>query len=300
MTDWITSIDGTDAGRRLALILALISACAHAAFGALQKGRHDPWLIRGAIDISYLSIALPVALFVVPWPTPQVWLLLIGVFFIHLAYKLLLAMAYSRGSYTAVYPVVRGTAPLVTIIFAGVVFQETFTRTQWLGVGFLSGGIFALGIYNIVKARVDRQVLVAALGFAFLTGLSVALYTTYDAYGVRAAPNPFTFIAWFFVIDGLSFPLISYSLWRRMPEPPPIIPLLVRGFWGSFIGMASFGCVMMATRLDKVGEAAVLRETSVVFAALIGWFVLKETVGPRRLAMMVAIAFGAVLVEFGG
>jgi drug/metabolite transporter (DMT)-like permease len=69
---------------------------------------------------------------------------------------------------------------------------------------------------------------------------------------------------------------------------------------GGLVAMASFGAILMATRLDKVGEAAVLRETSTIFAALIGWLFLKETVGPRRLALMALIALGAVIVEFAG
>jgi len=77
-------------------------------------------------------------------------------------------------------------------------------------------------------------------------------------------------------------------------------PLMVRGFFGGLVAFMSFGAVMLATRLDKVGEAAVLRETSTVFAALIGWLVLKETVGPRRIALMALIALGAVIVEMGG
>ena len=81
---------------------------------------------------------------------------------------------------------------------------------------------------------------------------------------------------------------------------PALPPLLLRGFVGGIIAFLSFGSIMMATRLDKVGEAAVLRETSTVFAALIGWLVLRETVGPRRIALMALIAAGAVLVELGG
>ena len=300
MTDWILAIEGSALGERVAMVLALISAFAHASFGAFQKGKYNPWLIRGAIDISYCLMVLPFALFVFPLPTPDLLPLLAGMFLIHTGYKLLMAMAYNRAAFTVVYPVVRGTSPLVTIIFAGFVFGETYAPTQWTGVAFLSGGIFALALYNLAHTELDRWVLVSALGLAVLTGMAVALYTTYDAYTVRAAANPFTVIAWFFVLDGLSFPIISWRYWRRMNEPPPVGPLLRRGAIAALFGFVSFGCVMMATRLDKVGEAAVLRETSVVFAALIGWFVLKETVGPRRLAMMVVIALGAVLVEVGG
>lgn len=300
MTEWLISIDGTPTGASVATALALVSALAHAAFGALQKGRYDPWIIRGAIDVWYVVLALPVALLLFPLPQAHIWVLLVGVFVIHLIYKLFMALAYSRAAFTVVYPVVRGTGPLATVVFAGFVFGERFTVLQWTGVACLSGGIFALAAYNYRKTAIGRGVLLAALGFAVLTGLMAALYTVYDAYGVRAVPNPFTFIAWFFVVDGLAFPIISYRLWRRMPDPYPAGPLLRRGLLAALIAFVSFGGVMLATRLDKVGEAAVLRETSVIFAALIGWFILREPVGPRRLGIILVIAAGAVIVEFGG
>ena len=85
-----------------------------------------------------------------------------------------------------------------------------------------------------------------------------------------------------------------------MQDRPAVAPLMIRGFFGGLVAFASFGSIMVATRLDKVGEAAVMRETSTVFAALIGWLVLKETVGPRRIALMALIALGAVIVEMGG
>ncbi len=282
------------------MLLALTSAVAHAVFGALQKGRYDPWLMRGAIDIFYFLIALPIALFVFPLPDAAGWLFLLGVWVIHVAYKYFMAMAYTRAAYTVVYPVVRGTGPLVTVIAAGFVFGEHFTPVQWLGVLLLSGGIFSLAGWNYRKTVVGRNVLRDALGFAFVTGIIVALYTTYDAYGVRAAPNPFTFLFWFFVVDGWTFPVIGFVRWKRMADRPAPLPLLARGLFGALIAFVSFGAVMLATRLDKVGEAAVLRETSTVFAALIGWFFLKEKVGPVRALLMAVIALGAVVVEFGG
>ncbi len=300
MSDFIVSVEGTELGTFLAMVLALTSAVAHAVFGALQKGRYDPWLMRGAIDIFYFLIALPIALFVFPLPDAGGWLFLVGVWVIHVAYKYFMAQSYVRAAYTVVYPVVRGTGPLVTVIAAGFVFGETFTATQWFGVLLLSGGIFSLAGWNLQKTKVGRNVLRDALGFAFLTGIIVAIYTVYDAYGMRSTPNPFTFLFWFFVVDGWTFPIIGYLRWRRMENPPAPGPLLARGFIGALIAFVSFGAVMLATRLDKVGEAAVLRETSTVFAALIGWLFLKETVGPVRALLMAVIALGAVVVEFGG
>ena len=177
------------------------------------------------------------------------WPIFAGAVLIHIGYKVLQAMAYSRGAYTVVYPVVRGTGPLFAVIGAWLLFGERFTPTQWLGVAVLLSGIYGLAIYNLRFYPLQRDTLRMALGLAVATGLFVALYTTYDAYGIRASADPFTFLAWFFMFDGLS-----------------ILP----------------------------------RETSTVFAALIGWLVLRETVGPRRIALMGLIAAGAVIVEFGG
>ncbi|QFT93493.1 EamA-like transporter family protein [Roseovarius sp. THAF9] len=300
MSEWIVSLEGTEAGHQLALGLALLAALLHALFGALQKGRHDPWLTRGAIDGAYALMAAPFALFVVPWPEPHMWVIFATAWLIHTLYKILQAMAYMRGAYTVVYPVVRGTGPLFTVIGAYLLFGETFNLVQWTGVAVLLAGIYGLAIYNLRTIKLDRETMPAALALAVLTGLFVALYTTYDAYGIRATADPFTFLAWFFMIDGLIFPVIAYRRWRGMKDAPEPGPLLVRGFAGGFIAFFSFGSVMMATRLDKVGEAAVLRETSTVFAALIGWLILKETVGPRRIALMALIAAGAVIVESGG
>lgn len=300
MTDWLISIEGTATGHNVALALALLAAFLHAVFGALQKGRHDPWLTRGAIDGSYCLMAAPFALFVVPWPEPHMWLLFAGAWVIHCLYKLLQAAAYSKGAYTVVYPVVRGTGPLFTVLGAYLIFDEVFNGLQWFGVAVLMAGIFGLAIYNMLFLVAERETLHVALGLAFVTGLFVAMYTTFDAYGIRATANPFTFLAWFFMIDGFLFPIIAYRRWHAMDDAPEIGPLMQRGVIGGVIAFLSFGSIMMATRLDKVGEAAILRETSTVFAAVIGWLVLKETVGPRRVALMMLIALGAVIVEFGG
>ena len=300
MNEWIYAIEGTEAGHQAALILAVMAAFLHAVFGALQKGRYDPWLSRGAIDFGYGTMAAPIALFLVPWPEPALWPLFVGVFLIHFVYKWLQALAYTKGAYTVVYPVVRGMGPLFTVVGAYFIFGEVFTPTQWMGVAVLLSGIFGLAIYNRMYLEQERDTLGIAMIFAMTTGLFVALYTTYDAYAIRVAQNPLTFLAWFFMIDGIAFPIIAARRWVGLSQRPALGPLLRRGFIGGFVAYLSFGSIMLATRLDKVGEAAVLRETSTVFAAFIGWLVLKEKVGPRRIALMTLIALGAVIVEFGG
>lgn len=298
MTDWILSIEGTEAGHRAALVLALAAAFLHALFGALQKGGHyDPWTSRTAMDVAIFAMATPVALLAVPWPPADLWWVLAGTVVIQFVYKALQGATYQRGAYTVVYPVVRGTGPLFTVLGAGLIFGERFTATQWLGVAILIAGLFGLSAYNMAKITVDRAMLGPALALAVATGLMVAVYTTWNAFGIRAVADPFTFLAWFFMLTSWDFPLVAAlrGRWRR-PEPR-----LVRlGLVGAVVAFGSFGSIMLATRLDSVGEAAILRETSTVFAALIGWLLLKETVGPRRLLLMTSIALGAVVVEFGG
>ena len=149
MSNYITEIAGTPTGSQLALFLALSAAILHAVFGALQKGRYDPWLSRGVIDLSYGIIAAPFALFLTPWPEPHMWLIFLGMVLIHIVYKLSQAMAYSLGAYTVVYPVVRGIGPLVTVVVAGFVFGESFTLKQWIGVLLLSLAILSLAVVNL-------------------------------------------------------------------------------------------------------------------------------------------------------
>lgn len=300
MSDWLVSISGTPAGAQLATVLALVSALAHAIFGALQKGRYDPWLMRGSIDTFLALFTAPVALFLVPWPNAATALILLGALVIHFFYKASVALAYERAAYTVVYPVIRGTGPLVTVIFASLVFHERFSPVQWAGMACLSGGILLLALRNLSEEQLDPRALRIGLIWALAGGALVALYTTYDAYGIRQSPDPFTFLAWFFFITALDFPVIAALRIRRTGLPPRFGALLWRGAAGAVIAWVSFGGVMLATRLDKVGEAAVLRETSTVFAALIGWFILGEKVGPRRLGLMGLIALGAVIVELGG
>ncbi len=299
MSDWLISLEGTAEGRNLALVLALVAAFLHAIFGALQKGRFDPWLTRGAIDVWLFLLAAPLALFVVPFPESHMWPIFAGAVAIHVIYKMLQAQAYTKGAYTVVYPVVRGTSPAFTVIGAGILFNEHFAPLQWLGVALLMTGILGLAGYNLRHIVVDRARLPLALGLALMTGGIVALYTTWDAFVIRAVANPFTFLFWFFLIDGIAFP-IGYLIRNKGRVPRPFLPVARLGLLGAVVAFFSFGGIMLATRLDKVGEAAVLRETSVVFAAFLGWVMLGEKVGPRRLALIALIAAGAVIVEWGG
>ncbi len=301
ITDTILAIEGTPQGKTLAMVLALVSAFLHALFSALQKNKAaDPFILRGAMDAVYGLIALPFAVFVVPWPDPWIWLLLAVSWTIHVAFKLFQGQALTVGAYSVVYPISRGTSSVVIILMAFLLFGETFNPGQWGGVVVLLLGMFGLSAVNMAAQTFDRRQLMIALGLAVMTGVAVATYTVFDAYGIRASADPFTFLMWFFVVDAWFMPLLALRRWNRLTVKPPVRPIVSRGLIGGVVAMVSFGAIMMATRLDKVGEAAILRETSAVFAALIGWALLKETIGPIRAGCMALIALGAVIVEFAG
>ena len=159
---WIYQIEGTNAGSRVALWLAILAAFLHAVFGALQKGRHDPWLSRGAIDASSGLAMLPLAILVVPIPEPELWPIFSVIFLIHFIYKLLQAFAYSKGAFTVVYPVVGETSPVLTVIGAYILFGETFSSIQWLGIVLLLMGIFGLALYNLIYLETSRETLPTA------------------------------------------------------------------------------------------------------------------------------------------
>ena len=297
MSQWIVSVEGTQTGHNLAIALALVAAVLHALVSAMQKGRYDPFTSRAAIDLFYGFGTAPLALFVVPWPEPYMWPIFAVAIAVHTGYKLFQAMAFSRTALTVVYPVVRGTGMVITVVAAGIVFGEKFSAVQWCGVAALLSGLLGLAAYNLAKEADNRSRLSFALLLAGTTGVFVAGYTTIDAYGIRATANPFTFLAWLFFLDGFFMPALAYARWRRLRFGVRISELAKLGSIGAIVAVSSFGAIMLATRVSNVGEIAVLRETSTLFAALIGWLFLKESVGSRRLALIAMIALGAVLVE---
>ncbi|WP_045391185.1 DMT family transporter [Falsirhodobacter sp. alg1] len=298
MVEWLNAIAGTPLGSHVAMGLALTSALAHACFGALQKGRHDPWVSRASIDAWIMAICLPIGLILMPWPTGGEWIILGGATIIHFMYKTFMAMAYERGAYTVVYPVVRGTGPLATLTFAALFLSEHYGPVQWLGVGVLSGCILGLARMNLRATSLNRPMLVAALSWAVMTGIMVAVYTTYDAWSIRLWENPFAFVIWLFIATSFDFPLLV-GWWRRSEGLAWMRPVMTRGMMGALFGLVSFGGVMLGTRIGKVAEVSSLRETSTLFAALIGWLVLGEKSTPARIALMGGIAAGAVLVQLG-
>ncbi len=301
MGEIFVSMAGTPQGEVLALFLALMSALAHAIFAAVNKGGVDPYLNRGAINVAYAIMAAPFALFVFPLPSEDLIPLLFLSYLLHIAYEWFQAGAFSRGSFTLVYPIARGIGPVVTAFLALFVFNETLVINQWLGLLLLSGAIFSLAFVNLGETKLDaeeKRGLLISILLAVSAGVFVALYTTIDAFGIRLAKDPFTFLTWFFFLGGFGFPIIAYQRWKTIEIKPEIQPLIVRGIFGALIAFFSFGTLMLATLIGKVSEAAAIRETSIIFATGIGVLFFHEKVDLKRMVIISLIAVGAIMIEF--
>lgn len=297
--DW-NLLASSEAARGISIVLAILSAFFHAGFGALQKSKDDPILTRAAIDIWFLIFALPFALFVFPLPTSDEWLLLLALIPIHTIYKLTLAMAYRNGDFTVIYPIARGSSPIFSGLVAGWVFSEYLNGTQWLGVLLISSMILLLAFEAARRSTSTKAELKRAIGFAIATGFTIMVYSIYDTYAIRQHQSPFTFLAWFFVLEGFSLPLISY-FWRNQLQPKTSYNHLAKmGFIAAPMGIMSFAAVFIAVRIGHVGEVIALRETSVIFAAIFGLIFLGEKVTWQRLIIIIGIGIGAVLIEVGG
>lgn len=301
MGEYFKALAGTPEGESLALILALVSAFAHAVFAALNKQGRDPYVNRGAINLAYSLMAAPFALFVFPLPEGFLIPVLAASFIFHVGYEWMQSAAFSKGAFTLVYPIARGTGPLVTALFAVVVFSEKLEASQWFGLLLLSGAIISLAGINLKQKEMDahlQSILLPSILLAIGAGVAVAFYTTVDAYGIRVTANPFTFLAWFFFLGGFGFPVIAWRRWQTLDDKPAIGKVVVRGITGALVAFFSFATLMLATRIGKVSEAAALRETSIIFATGIGVIFFKEKLSTAKLMVIGLIALGALLIEF--
>jgi drug/metabolite transporter (DMT)-like permease len=261
---------------------------------------HASWhtLVKGAAsNIATLAgmnaVALAAALLAAPWigfPAAVAWPIIIGAAFLHSGYKLSLTHAYRHGDLSQAYPVARGLTPLFAAVLAFAWLSET------PGIGQLGGiALIVAGLLTLSAERTSRRLPWPAILSAAAAGLSVALYTVIDAYGVRISENWAAFTLWLIVVDSSLFITLSrairgHQLWNDWRGDPFRIALT------GVIGIVSFGVFMWALGRAEVGAVAALRETSVLFALFNGWIVLKEPVSPPRIASAALIFLGVLTV----
>ncbi|HUL67246.1 MAG TPA: DMT family transporter [Burkholderiaceae bacterium] len=275
----------------LSIALAvLLAALLHATWNALLKSGTDPLLDTAAIVVGGGAVAIPLV-FLVPVPAPVSWPYIAASALIHIAYYLLMVNAYRRGDLSLVYPLMRGTAPMITGVLGIVALHEWPGALSWLGIALISLGVFALALRTV-----DHTPSRAAIWFALANAAVIAVYTIVDGRGARLAQNAWAYICWLFVVDALPFTLLVAYL-RRDTFLREIYARRLRGLLGGGLSAAAYAISVWAMTKAPVALVASLRETSVLFAALIGARVLREHLSPRRWAGACAIVLGALALK---
>jgi drug/metabolite transporter (DMT)-like permease len=273
-------------------LAVLFAALCHAGWNALIKVGLDPLSTTTLISVCSGLVAL-VLLPLVGMPAPAAWPWLAASVVIHLFYFAALIESYRTGDLGQVYPIARGSAPLMTAAATTFIVGEKLSLLGWSGIVVLVAGVFLLSARGGRElARIDRR----AVGFALMTALTICTYSVVDGIGARLAGNPNAYALWLFV--GIAFVMVPYALFR---DGRAVIPTMRhywrRGFAGGALQVLSYGTVLWAMTLAPIAIVATLRETSVLFGAFIAVVVLKEPLRAVRIAAALLIVCGLVLIR---
>jgi len=267
--------------------LALAAALLHATWNAALRSGADRLQFVTVMSFATTLLAVPFAL-LLPLPAAASWPYLAASAILQVVYIIFLAVAYRYGELGQVYPVIRGSVPLLVTVGGFLLAGQRLSGLALAGVGLISSGILSLAVHG---GRAGRR----SLAFAFVTATFVASYVIADALGVRRAGNPQSYTAWIWLVYGILMPL-AYGLLRRSLtfelRPRDGLKALAAGV----LSFGSYGAIVLAFALGNVGAITALRETSIVFAALIGRVFLGEALTPRRLLVCLAVVSGAVCI----
>ena len=281
----------------LAIALGLFSAVTLAFANLAVKMGSDILVGRAILSSSAAAMILPAA-FIVAQPDAATWTALAIAVPAHFFYQFCLIRAMQAGDLSLVFPVMRGLAPLLTAIGALLLLGEGLSVWGWLGlvVATASVIVFTLPPKGVGYAAHPSG---RALFWAGGTAIGVALYNVADARGVRIAPDPFTFIVWLFLVDWICVTILAVGTRRRA------LAAAVRDKWrygvaAGALSILSFGSALYAMSFVEAAKVSALRETAVLWAALMGAHVLKEGLGARRIAAAAALVAGLGLLQFAG
>lgn len=277
------------------LVIVLGTAVLHAAWNAMAKGVGDRWvasLLIGAAN-AFAGIIAAVATAVAGvFPAPESWPYLVTSAVLQTGYLVLLTWAYAHGDMSRLYPIARGTAPVVVTVVAVTVLQERLTVISWAGLVVLT---FALAVLAFGRGLPRRG---AGMGLALATGLTIGAYSLVDGIGVRHSGAPLAYIGWLFVIQGPLAVLVSLR-WGGPRLTVRVRQGWILGFAGGLISVLAYGIVVWAQSLAPLALVSALRETSVVWAVLIAFVILGERPRRREIIAVVLAAAGALALQLG-
>ncbi len=276
-------------------LIVLFGALLHASWNALIKSATDKSLDTALIHGMGVVVALPLVMFSGLPPIESLPYLIASIV-IHIAYYIALVGAYKHGDLGLTYPIMRGLAPLLVALSSGAIIGEHLPVLGWLGIAGISMGVLLVGLSRAAWTQSSHR---SAIAFALSNAVIIALYTVVDGLGVRAAVhhggNALQYVVALFLVDGLPYFFIVMSqrsgqhradAWEYMRKRWPLALL------GTLASLGSYGIALWAMTQAPVAIVAALREVSVLFAALLGAWFLKESFGIQRGAGTLLIVAG--------
>ena len=272
--------------------VVILAAFLHAVWNAMVKNEEDKYLGVSAIVFGHVPISIVVIFFTPILSFQSIPYILISAIFLS-GYEWCLLSAYRLEDYTKVYPIARGTAPIFIVVLSLLLFDVNISKIVLMGILVISFGVIILGFQNIKTFKNYSAVV-----YAFCTGLFISCYSISDGYGARASASPLNYTAWLMILNAVIFTILL----TIMKKPGVIKKVLSEGkkifFIGGTLSYVVYGTIVWAFTQASVPTVAALRETSIIFALLIGTFFLKEKFTFLKTAAVLTIFFGVILLKF--
>lgn len=276
------------------LLAVLFAAFCHASWNALVKFGNDRFF--GLIMISFFSgvLAIP-ALFWLGLPSVNAirWLMLSVIF--HIGYTYFLSQAYTHGDLGQIYPISRGSAPLITALLSVLIFNEVISLTGFIGILLIISGVI---IIAFAGRRFTLNIKGKALLYALCTAFFTACYTLSDGHGSRTSEDPIVYTLWLFLLNGIVL-MVPGIMKYRATLFQGIKQYWRTGLLGGLMQLISYGIAIWAMSQAPIVLVAAIRETSVLFAMFLSIVFLKERFNMMRVIACMVILAGVLLAKLG-
>ncbi|MEP4195498.1 MAG: DMT family transporter [Aliishimia sp.] len=273
----------------LSIILVILSAAMlHAVWNTIVKTAADQTTTLGLVAFGHvLPGAVMIAL--LPLPSAESFLYVAISTIVHFGYFYMLGRAYQHGDLSVVYPIARGVVPALVSLWAFLLLGEVLPPMVWIGIGLIITGIL-LSNWKALRSGIGMPALALSLG----TGLCISIYSLVDGVGVRLSGNTLSYWAWGAFLHIF---IAVFCGWRKRDTLTKLpISIWALGIAGGMVSMTAYGLILYAKNFAPLGVVSALRETSVIFATLIGFLVLKEGNWKRRLSAAVLMACGIAMI----
>ena len=270
----------------------ILAALLHAIWNGMVKDFEDKVISISAIVFGHVPLAILVMPFL-PLPTLESVPYIILSAIIHQGYQYYLISAYRIGDLTKVYPIARGTGPIVATLISIIFLGLIISKFQLLSIFLICFGIINLGLFNKNSLKNNKAVV-----YSLVTGFFIGMYSLADGYGARISLSPLSFIGCSFILNAMIFPFVLKSMnysnvFSRVIKEAKLV------FWvGGTISYIVYGIIIWCFTKAPIPLVGALRETSIIFALLIGTFFLKEKFTLLKVIATFIIFFGVALLKF--